>query len=282
LGIVLIRLARYIWVKKENQNMIQDTLTLGAVEAKSRLLHCFGSPTKSIEDPNQAVQVIQQSGTDFITLYTHGDIGGFKTQADFPIGYGGLTFSDIQQKMDTSNHKILVNTDRAFSVREAVTNAMLGAEISGSNLIKLEVLEPTGRRPINDDVVTAAQQLIKEGLTVLPLMNNDTGSVTTAKKLQHMGCVCVRALLSDIGSKGGLKNPKSFERLCKSIDIPVIAEGGVNVPQDAYNAMTLGAGGVLVNKAMFCYSDPVKLIQTMRDSVHAGRQAYNCNLERTD
>jgi len=85
---------------------------------------------------------------------------------------------------------------------------------------------------------------------------------------------------SEIGSMGGMTDPEFFKELCEVVSIPVIAEGGLKSPEDAYTAMALGAGGVLVNKAIFEYNDPFQFIHTLNCSISAGRKAYLCNLSR--
>ncbi len=259
---------------------MKDVLVLNGVEFDSRLMHCFGTPLNSIDSVNFAVKLIKESGTSFLTLYTHGDFDNFKSIDDFPIGYAGLKFADIKNELDLGAYTILVNTNHALSTEEAVHKAKRGSELIGSKYIKLEVLNKKGTKPINNQVLNAAKILIKEGYTVLPII--DRFDISIAKELEALGCACIRVLLSDICSGDGLKNPEFFQKVCESVSIPIIAEGGIRCPEDAYNTLALGASGVLVNSVMFSYKDPIEFIKSLKSSIAAGREAYLCNLKRSE
>ena len=256
--------------------MMKDLLTFNGIEFQSRLLHCFGMPTYSIDDADLAVNLIKESGTSFLTLYTHGDFMSYKTIDDFPLGYAGLKYKDIKYKLNLINYTTLVNTNHALSSDEAVEKSIVCSEIIGSRYIKLEVLSSDGIVPVNSEVLKAAKRLIQDDYIVLPII--DRFDLSTAKELEAIGCACIRVLLSDIGSLGGMSNPEFFKKLCESVSIPIIAEGGVKGPEDGYSAMSLGAGGILVNKAIFTYNDPFQFMRVLKSSINAGRETYLCNL----
>ena len=56
--------------------------------------------------------------------------------------------------------------------------------------------------------------------------------------------------------------------------MPVIVDAGVGTASDASAAMELGAAGVLMNTAIACAQDPVKMARAMRLAVEAGRLAF--------
>lgn len=242
---------------------------------KSRLLHCFGSLNDEI-DLKTALDFINKSETEFLTVYTQ-ELGSIHQAADLHMGYSGLKYKDIQGHVPIENYTILVNTNHALSVKEAVEKARIGSRLLKSKWIKLEVLNNKFTRPINNKVIEAAKILTKEGFMVMPLINADLPS---AQKLEKMGCVAIRVLLSDIGSEKGLVKKELFKGICSKIKLPIIAEGGVGTPEDAYNSMAAGAAAVLVNRSLFCYKNPAFFIKTLKESIKSGRLTYLCNLER--
>jgi thiazole synthase len=60
----------------------------------------------------------------------------------------------------------------------------------------------------------------------------------------------------------------------EAVSVPVIVDAGVGTASDAAVAMELGADGVLMNTAIACAQDPVKMARAMRLAVEAGRLAY--------
>ena len=56
--------------------------------------------------------------------------------------------------------------------------------------------------------------------------------------------------------------------------MPVIVDAGVGTASDAAVAMELGSDGVLMNTAIACAQDAVKMANAMRLAVEAGRLAY--------
>lgn len=243
---------------------------------KSRLLHCFGDLGDSI-DVETAVGIVTASETEFVTVYTHGDLRKVARKEDFPIGYSGVTFGDVADHIPIERYTVLVNTNHAQTVEEAIDRAQYGSQLSGSDWIKLEVLNTDLTRPINQAVITAAKALVDKGFVVLPLINTNAGDIKT---LESIGCSAIRLIMSDIGSGRGLSDFDEFALACSQTTLPIIAEGGLGGPEDAYNAMIAGASAVLVNKALFSFRDPFSLIGALKSSLASGRCSYNCNLQR--
>jgi len=245
---------------------------------KSRLLHCFGSVNDEI-DLKTAVNFIKRSETEFLTVYTQGKLNLMGNKDELNMGYSGLRYKDIKKHIDVSKYTVLVNTNHALSVDEAVSRAEIGSKLLKTKWIKLEVLNKKLTRPINKKVIKAAKILLKKGFIVMPLI---TADLKDAVRLVKMKCSAIRVLLSDIGSEKGLVNKKLFKKICLKIKIPVIAEGGIGAPEDAYNAMAVGASAVLVNRSLFCYKDPLFFIDVLKQSIKSGRLTYICNQQRHD
>ncbi|MBU1135781.1 MAG: hypothetical protein KKB03_00230 [Nanoarchaeota archaeon] len=254
----------------------QDVWIINGKHFTSRLLHCFGNVNDHISHES-AINFIKHSETDFLTIYTQGNLDTISGLDDFPIGYSGLFFKDLKNFFHDKEYTILVNTNHALTVKDAVKRAEIGFKYSKSKFIKLEVLNHQFTKPINRKVIEASKILLERSFIVMPLIN---ANLSDAKKLEKMGCSAIRVMMSDIGSKKGLINKELFANICSSVRVPIIAEGGLSGPEDAYNAMIAGASAVLTNKALFCYKNPLLLIESLKKSISAGRQAFICNQKR--
>jgi thiazole synthase len=167
---------------------------------------------------------------------------------------------------------LLPNTAGCYTAEEAIRTARLGRELSGSDMVKLEVIGD--QRTLFPDVVgllEATKVLVKEGFFVLPYTNDDP---ITAKKLADLGCPAVMPLGAPIGSGLGIRNPYNLQIMRESLSVPVIVDAGVGTASDAAVAMELGADGVLMNTAIAAATDPVQMAHAMRLAVQAGRLAY--------
>ncbi len=82
--------------------------------------------------------------------------------------------------------------------------------------MKLEVI-PDSRHLLPDPFGTleAAEQLVKEGFTVLPYINADP---LLAKRLEEVGCATVMPLASPIGSGQGIRNGANIALIIENAD----------------------------------------------------------------
>ncbi len=235
----------------------------------SRLFHCFGNPDTKLT-VSTIKSLLENSCTEFLTLNTH-KISTNNGVNSAVIGYTDINLNDISNIVDISKYTILVNINLAETSEEAIKRSVLSSELIGSKIIKLEVLGKEHTVPLNEDVKEAAKSLLKKGYEIMPLINPD---LNDALELQDMGCSLIRVLGSPIGSMKGIENDKLLEEIFQRLEVPVILDGGVGRPQDAYNAMKLGATGVLVNKALFSSDNPVQTVINMKKAVIDGRLDY--------
>ena len=117
----------------------------------------------------------------------------------------------------------------------------------------------------------AAEQLVKEGFTVLPYINADP---LLAKRLEEVGCATVMPLGSPIGSGQGLNNAANIGLIIENSSVPVVVDAGIGVPSEAAQALEMGADAVLVNSAIALAGDPANMAKAMGQAVEAGRLAY--------
>ena len=142
--------------------------------------------------------------------------------------------------------------------------------------MKLEI-HPDPRYLLPDPIETlkAAEQLVKEGFTVLPYINADP---VLAKRLQEVGTATVMPLGSPIGSNRGMQTRDQIRIIIEQATVPVIVDAGLGVPSHAAEAMELGADAVLINTAIAIASDPNRMAVAFKMAVEAGRAAYEMGL----
>ena len=239
-----------------------DVLTIGGRTFQSRLF--TGTGKYSSMDVMQ--NSIERSGCDMVTVAVR------RVQA-VAAGHAGL-----MEAIDWKRIWMLPNTAGCSTAEEAVRVARLGRELAklagqeDNTFVKLEVI-PDSRHLLPDPIGTleAAEQLVKEGFTVLPYINADP---LLARRLEDIGCATVMPLGSPIGSGQGLNNAANISLIVENAGVPVVVDAGIGVPSEAAEAMELGADAVLVNSAIALAGDPAAMAQAMGQAVMAGRTAY--------
>ncbi len=175
--------------------------------------------------------------------------------------------------IDRGRMFILPNTAACYTADEAVRTARLAREVGLSNWIKLEVIgDPETLFPDVEGLLEATKLLVKEGFVVLPYTTDD---LIMARKLIDAGAAAVMPLAAPIGSGMGVQNPANLRILREKITaVPLIVDAGVGTASDAVIAMELGADGVLMNTAIASARDAVKMAESMKYAIQAGRLAY--------
>ncbi len=184
----------------------------------------------------------------------------------------------LMESIDWKNIWMLPNTAGCANAEEAIRVARLGRELAklagqeNNNFVKLEVI-PDKKYLLPDPIGTlrAAEQLVKEGFTVLPYINSDP---LIAKKLEEIGCATVMPLGSPIGSAQGIKNAANIAIIIEEAHIPIIIDAGIGVPSEAAQALEMGADGVLINSAIALAKNPIQMAQAFAKATEAGRDAY--------
>jgi thiazole synthase len=167
----------------------------------------------------------------------------------------------------------LPNTAGCYSADEAVRTLRLARELLDDHrLVKLEVLgDPTSLFPNVIETLKAAETLVKEGFDVMVYTSDDP---IVARELEAIGCCAIMPLASLIGSGMGILNPWNLRLIIEQAKVPVLVDAGVGTASDAAIAMELGCDGVLMNTAIACAQDPVKMASAMKLAVDAGRLAF--------
>jgi len=185
-------------------------------------------------------------------------------------------FANILEFIDSDKFLLLPNTSGAVNADEAVRLARLSAAAGLPKWIKLEI-HPDPRYLLPDPVetLTAAEQLVNEGFTVLPYINADP---VIAKRLQEVGCATVMPLGAPIGSNRGLATRDQIRIILDQATVPVVVDAGLGAPSHAAEAMELGADAILVNTAIAVNNDPCRMAKAFAKAVEAGRMAYEIGL----
>lgn len=184
----------------------------------------------------------------------------------------------LMEAIDWQRIWMLPNTAGCATAEEAVRVARLGRELAklagqeDNTFIKLEVI-PDTRHLLPDPIGTleAAEQLVKEGFTVLPYINADP---LLAKRLEEAGCATVMPLGSPIGSGQGIRNAANIALIIENARVPVVVDAGIGVPSEAAQAMEMGADALLINSAIALAGDPAAMGRAMAQACEAGRSAF--------
>ncbi|MER0280948.1 N-acetylmannosamine-6-phosphate 2-epimerase [Clostridioides difficile] len=111
-------------------------------------------------------------------------------------------------------------------------------------------LDATNRvRPNNEDLKEIIKYIKENGVLVMA----DVSNYDEAVKAQEYGVDCVSTTLSGYTPYTEVLEGPDFalmERLVKDLEIPVIAEGKVNTPQDLKNVFELGVHSSVVGSAI--------------------------------
>jgi len=246
-------------------SFLNQPLTIAGRQFSSRLLVGTGK----FSSPEMMRDALAASGTELVTVaLRRADLSGKKDP-----------FANILEFIDPKKYLLLPNTSGAMNAEEAVRLARLAAAAGLPKWVKLEI-HPDPRYLLPDPIETlkAAEQLVREGFTVLPYINADP---VLAKRLQDVGTATVMPLGSPIGSNRGIQTRDQIAIIIEQATVPVVVDAGLGAPSHAAEAMELGADAVLVNTAIAVATDPNRMAVAFKMAVEAGRAAYESGLAST-
>jgi thiazole synthase len=230
-----------------------DGFELGGRSWGSRLIVGTGG-FRSLEQMEQALIA---SGTEIVTVALR--------RVD-PDSEGS-----VLELIDRLGLFALPNTAGCYTARDAVRTARLAREAFETEWVKLEVIgDDRTLMPDAVELVSAAEELVGEGFTVLPYTNDDP---ILARRLEDVGCAAVMPLGSPIGSGMGIRNPYNVRIITERAGVPVILDAGVGTASDAALAMELGCDAVLLASSVSRAEDPAGMAVAMRHAVEAGYAA---------
>ena len=234
-------------------NSTTDPLVIAGVSFSSRLI------AGSARFPNNQVllDALEASGAEIVTASIR------------RISLDGYAESLVDLLGD--RYRLLPNTSGCVTARDAILTAELAREALETNWVKLELI---GDRellyPDVEQLVHAADELVRKGFVVLPYCNEDP---VACQKLADVGCAAVMPLGSLIGSGMGIANPTAIELICSRSPVPVVLDAGIGTASDAVQAMELGCDAVMIDSAIARAHNPRRMAMAMRSAVEAGRLA---------
>ena len=235
---------------------MEDLLTIAGRTFRSRLMIGTGRH-RSVEELHASLDA---SGAEIVT-----------------VAIGRLNLDDPNERtlldeIDWSRFTVLPNTAGSQDADRAVFIAELGRQVTGSDLVKLEVI-PDAKYLLPDPIGTlrAAERLVAKGFKVLPYINADP---VLARRLEEIGTVTVMPLASPIGSGRGVTNLDAIRVIIEQAHVPVVVDAGLGVPSDAATAMEAGADACLINTAIAQAGNPALMAEAFRLGIEAGRKAF--------
>ena len=239
-----------------------DDLVIGGRRFSSRLMTGTGKyPSLALMQAS-----LEASGCAIVTVA----VRRVQSQAQ---GHAGL-----MEAIDWQHIWMLPNTAGCATAEEAIRVARLGRELAklagqeDNTFVKLEVIpDPRHLLPDPFGTLAAAEQLVREGFTVLPYINADP---LLAKRLEEAGCATVMPLGSPIGSAQGIRNAANIGLIIENATVPVVVDAGIGVPSEAAQAMEMGADALLINSAIALAGDPPAMARAMALATRAGRLAH--------
>lgn len=200
------------------------------------------------------------SGTDCVTVAIR--------RVDLDAQKGEALFDFI----DRDRIHILPNTAGAYDAKTAIRTAELARDLLDTRLVKLEVLgDEKTLLPDPLGTVEAARELVRQDFNVLVYTSDDPRLAVT---LEELGVTSVMPAGSPIGSGQGVLNPNAIRIIRELCTVPIIVDAGVGTASDVTAAMELGVDGILLNTAVACARDPLRMAVAMRDALSAGRNAF--------
>ncbi len=168
--------------------------------------------------------------------------------------------------------KILPNTSGARNSNEALRIALIARELSGADMIKIEVIKDTKYLlPDNYETALAVEKLANEGFIPMPYMYPD---LSAARDMQNAGAACIMPLAAPIGTNKGLITKEFIKILIDEIDLPVIVDAGIGRPSQAAEAMEMGATAIMANTAIATAENIQNMSKAFKLAIEAGRLAY--------
>jgi thiazole synthase len=241
-------------------NEPDSPLRLGALSFTSRLILGTGkfSSTAAMAD------AVRASGAQLVTVALR------RFNPDRPT-------DDLFQPLSAiAGLTLMPNTSGARTADEAVRAAMLGRELTGSAIVKVEI-HPNPHHLLPDAVETleACRRLAADGFIVMPYIPADP---VLARRLEDVGCASVMPLGSAIGSGRGLGTRDMLRLIVRDSSVPVIVDAGLRAPSEAAAAMEMGCDAVLVNSAIAAAGDPARMARAFAQAVVCGRAARTAGL----
>ena len=171
---------------------MNDPLVIAGISFSSRLI----AGTARYPNNQVLLEALEASGAEIVTASIR------------RISLEGYAESLVDLLGD--RYRLLPNTSGCVTARDAILTAELAREALETNWVKLELI---GDRellyPDVEQLVHAADELVRKGFVVLPYCNEDP---VACQKLADVGCAAVVSTYILTGTLPGIARPFSPER----------------------------------------------------------------------
>lgn len=234
-----------------------------------KLMHCFGTDKTIPVNTQLAIDMIQVSGIQEITLNTH-NIDKVDVWQNLSLGYGDATWNSISKHIVTKDFQPVFNINLPESASQAISRTEKALSFNDTFPIKLEVLNRKHDKPNNVDVIEAANYLKNKypHLIVWPLI---TPNLNDYNALKEIGCEMIRILGSNIGLSGGISSETQdlIKMIINCNNRPIIIiDGGIGSISDIELAIHLKIDRVLVNSFLFKNDNAVSLLAKIKSIIN--------------
>ncbi len=233
-------------------------IDLGNNEHVNSLWHCFGVKDE-IVDETTALDMLAASRTKLIPINCH----ALDTKGPI-VGHGQVTYERLKTKPLLHNTVPCLNINLQTTAKDAVRVARQARDMTGIDLLKLEVLTPDLTDSNDDAVIEATDILLFDGFRVMPLI---TSNLYAAACFGHERTPVIRVMGSPIGTGLGIQKPDEVAAIV-NLGVPVVLDGGIGTVPQAREAFDLGCAGVLVNSCLFKHpGGPVEALRDFRQQL---------------
>ncbi|MFT6908925.1 MAG: thiazole synthase [Oleiphilaceae bacterium] len=188
----------------------------------------------------------------------------------------GVPLSDIVDLIGNHDTVPVITTSFAKSADEAITIACRLRESLGIKFLKLDIRNDEKQvYPNNKQTIEAANILLKEGFTVMPMILPDPHVAMT---LQDMGCCAIRLMAGEIRGNKGIYNLYIMQEIKKMLNVPCVGEAGISTLADVVNLFSIGMDAVLVNTMIANAEDPILMAKAVRLAVESANCAKSASL----
>jgi thiazole synthase len=184
---------------------------------------------------------------------------------------------DFWARIKSLGCHLLPNTAGCQSAKEAVMIAEMARSVFNTHWIKLEItVDDYSLQPNPFELITAAEELIRQGFEVFPYTTDD---LALCERLVNLGCRIIMPWAAPIGSGKGLNNPFALKVLRQRLpQTCLIIDAGIGAPSHAAAAMELGYDAVLLNSAVALAASPPQMAHAFAKAITAGRMAFEAGI----
>jgi phosphoribosylformimino-5-aminoimidazole carboxamide ribotide isomerase len=204
-----------------------------------------GDPSKSkqyYEDPTQAARSFQAQGAEILHI----------VDLDAALGLGE-NIETIERIIKSVDIRIQVGGGiRTFKKAEQIlelgaTRLIFGTAFIRNPKLITQISETYGKQKVAGAIDVKDGKLAREGWKSKTAL----GYIEVAQRLVELGVGAI--IFTSVNADGTLKGPalNDTKRLVQSLDIPIIASGGIKDLEDLHELASINVEGVIIGTALY-------------------------------